>query len=936
MSNIVAQASFNSGEWSPTLYARVDMQKYRSGAALLYNWFVDYRGGASTRTGTKYVIQAYKSASQVRVIRFQASFNVGYAIEIGDAYMRFIFEGAPVLEPTKAVNGATNANPCVLDIPGSGYAIGDWIYVTGCGGMTQINGRYFRVQNVVGNAVTIGDLNGVNINSTAYGSFTTPGTAARIYTIASPYTSADDLRLIKFTQNVNQMILCHPNHVPYTLTLLSANNWSLVPATIGSTAVTPSSVSVSTTLGAGNTNYSYGVTSIDVNGQESSLSAVASLENKEDIRSTAGSIQISWPAVAGAVGYNVYASNVSYFGVVPYGVQYGFIGACTGTSLIDSNIAADFSQTPPLSRNPFVGSGVDYATITAPGVYTVVPSVSFTGTATVAATGQAVLSIQGTPGIAAGGVGFAIGDSVTFPNGVVMIVTNVAAGAITAWSVSSAGGFTAGSAPANPVAMTATSGGGSAATANFVWGVSQIIVTSAGAGYIGVPTVGFSAGAATATAVLQSVSNGNPTVPSYCQQRLVLAGQPGSPSTFHMSKTGAYFNFDVSSPSRSDDAITGTLVYGQLASIKSIVASTAGMIILTDTATWLVNGGQAGAAITPSAIVANPQSFVGANDVPPIVANYDILFVESKGSGIRDLAYNIYYNVFTGTDISILSSHLFHGYSVVEWAWAEKPFYIAHAVRDDGYMLNLTFLKEQEFVGWTHYVTEGSFRSVAAVTEDTADSGVVDAVYVVTERSIGGSNLKYIERFADRVYPNGKEDAIAVDSALVYSGPPATSFTGAEHLAGKVCTGLADGEIIPSFTMPANGMFTLGTAASKVVIGLVYICDLQTLALDIGEPTVQGKVKKISSVDVRVNETLGLQIGQDASHLVDMKDLVDGTVGSMLTGQTTQVVNGLFSGDARTIIGPAWTVPGQYFIRQNKPYPATVLGVFPTITVGDK
>ena len=47
MGEIVAQASFNSGEWSPNLYARVDLQKYHSGAALLENFYVDYRGGAS-------------------------------------------------------------------------------------------------------------------------------------------------------------------------------------------------------------------------------------------------------------------------------------------------------------------------------------------------------------------------------------------------------------------------------------------------------------------------------------------------------------------------------------------------------------------------------------------------------------------------------------------------------------------------------------------------------------------------------------------------------------------------------------------------------------------------------------------------------------------------------------------------------------------------
>ena len=78
------QSSFNSGEWSPKLFSRVDIAKYRSGAALLQNFFVDYRGGASTRPGTKYVLQCFKSATAVRLIPFQASFSVGYVLEFGD------------------------------------------------------------------------------------------------------------------------------------------------------------------------------------------------------------------------------------------------------------------------------------------------------------------------------------------------------------------------------------------------------------------------------------------------------------------------------------------------------------------------------------------------------------------------------------------------------------------------------------------------------------------------------------------------------------------------------------------------------------------------------------------------------------------------------------------------------------------------------------
>lgn len=938
MSEVVAQASFNSGEWAPSLYARVDLQKYRAGAALLENFFIDYRGGASTRPGTKYVIQAYLSDFPVRVIQFQASFNVGYALEFGNFYMRPMFQGSPVLESPFAISGATQANPCVITVTGNNYAIGDWIFIDDTiVGMTQLAGRYFSISNVTGSAVTLADLNGVAIDSTGYGAYVSGGNAARIYVVPSPFAAAD-LQLLKFAQNIDSMVITHPEYTPQLLTLNGPTSWAFTPLTIGATIAPPTGVSVSTTLSAGSspgTNYSYVVTSIDQNGQESNASIPAGLLDKQDIRSTAGTNQISWTAAPGAVAYNVYEANVSYFGAVPAGVQYGFIGTCKGTSFIDDNIGPDFSQTPPISTNPFIGGSILTTDVTAPGTYTTIPTWALSGgSPTVAGAVASVMQMQSWT-LTFSGTGYHVGQAVQFPNGVVLIVATTSSGSVTSFQPltypgSSPGSITEGTLPS---VMNSVSPG--TITIHPVWGVGLLTITNPGLGYASAPTLAASSGAATATCTVSALGGTNPSVPTFFQQRLVFGNTDTAPQTFWMSKPGQYYNFDISNPSEAGDAITGTLVSGVLNSVKSFVSSAAGLLVATDKGFWMVNGGSAGSAVTPSSIVANAQAQVGANDVPPIVANYDVLYIQSKGSGVRDLAFNIYFSIFTGTDISILSSHLFFGYEILQWAWAELPFYVVWAVRNDGAMLTLTFLKEQEFVGWSHQVTEGSFNSVCVVTEQTADAGNVDAVYTVVGRSVNGNAVQYIERVAERIFPNGASSAWTVDAGIQYVGAPATSFMGAEHLAGLTVTGLADGMVIPPFTMPVNGEFTLGTAASTVTVGIGFTCQLQTLALDLGEPSVQGKVKKINAADVRVADTLGLSIGPDFDHLVPMKDLIVGNVSSMLTGQESQVVSDLVTGDARTFLGPAWTVPGQYCIEQAQPLPASVLGVFPLITMGD-
>lgn len=937
MSTPVIQTSFNAGEWAPALNARVDLAKYHSGAALLLNFFVDYRGGATTRPGTKYVLQCFRPATQVRIIPFQASFTVSFVLEFGNQYIRFFSNGAPVLEAATTISGATRANPGVITDVGHGYGNGDWIYISNVGGMTQLNGNYYIVGTTTANTYTLTDLQGNVIDTTAFGTYTSGGQAQRVYTLISPYNSTD-LSQIKYSQNVNQLVLCHPNYQPYILTLNTFNSWTIAPISFGSTIAAPSAgLSASSTLAAGSVNYAYVITSVDVNGQESAQSAFLTLANLQDIRSVAGSNDLGWSAVTGALSYNVYRAEPRYGSPVPAGSQFGFVGNLQGTSFTDSNIQPDFSQGPPVVLNPFIGTGVISITLTSSGNgYLSVPTVQLTAApgGGTTATAFAYLSLVAAT-LANPGTGYAVNDTISLNGGVLLVVTSIGGlGAISTFSINTHGLVTSGFAPSSPAGQIATSGSGSGATFNVNWGVSVVQISNPGTGYLVAPSVTFVGGspglAATATTTLGAPSAGNPTVPGFFDQRMVLAGPVGNPQQFNMSQPGSYFNFNVNNPIEPDDAIQASLVSGRLNSIKSMVTMPAGLIMFSDQQAWLINGGSAGAPVSATSIAANSQAYNGASDLPPIIANANILYVQAKSSIVRDLAYNFYTNVYAGTNISTLSSHLFFGFTLTEWCWSEEPFKLVWAVRNDGDLLSCTYQKEQEMVAWAHHSTLGTFKSIASVTEIPA-SGPVDAVYHVVQRVINGNTTQYIERFVELIYPQGYKSSWFVDAGITYSGAPATNFSGAQHLGGQTVTGVADGKVIPPFTMPVNGQFTLGTAASIVTVGIPITAQLQTLALDLGEPTVQGKRKKVSAVTIRSYNTLGISVGRTFNTLVPMKDFVLGNIGTM----SNQLVTDLVTSDGRTIVDPQWDVFGQFCIQQSQPYPASILGVIPEIEVGD-
>jgi hypothetical protein len=757
------QTSFSAGELSPTMYARVDQAKFHIGAAKLLNFFVDYRGGASNRPGFELVCRALKSSAAVRMIRFQFSTIQNYELEFGDFYMRVIKDGGLVLEAAKTITGITQANPGVITSNAHGFSNTDQLNFTVLG-MTQLNNKDFFAANVTANTFTLVDWNGNPINTAGYGAFIS-GTVSRVLKVVSPYAAAD-LEKLKFTQSADVLTICHPSYAPYDLSRASETSWTFTAVNLGTAIIAPTGTAAAANGAGAGTWYSYVVTAVDANGEESIASAPANVANALDIASAPGSVTISWISSVGAVQYNVYKALPVDGVAVSTGALYGYMASSTTTSANDTNIIPDFTVTPPTHKNPLSGN--------------------------------------------------------------------------------------------------------------------------------------------------------NPATVTYDQQRKVYAGSTAAPETFWMSKPGQFKNFDSSNPVRPDDAITGTLVSRQVNQIKYMLSMPNGLIMLTSGGAWQISG--IGDVLSPSTVKATPQAFNGCGDVEPLTINYEILYVQQKGTIVRDLSYNFYTNIYTGADLTILSNHLFYGYTITDWTYAEEPFKIVWAVRSDGKLLSLTYLKEQEVFGWALHETNGLFLSISSIPEDEED-----AVYAVIQRTIEGQDIKFIERMHSRLMA-GPEDAFFVDCGLSYSGTATTIFGGLDHLEGEIVTILGDGNVFPEQEV-VNGTVTLSQACSKAAIGLGYTAQLKTLYLDTGgEPTIQGRRKAIQAFTARVTETRGISMGPDFDHLDDFKDRDFDTLGEPIQ---------LYTGDERMIISGGWTTEGQVCVEQANPLPATILGVIPEFTVGD-
>lgn len=256
--------------------------------------------------------------------------------------------------------------------------------------------------------------------------------------------------------------------------------------------------------------------------------------------------------------------------------------------------------------------------------------------------------------------------------------------------------------------------------------------------------------------------NGYPSTVVYYQQRLYFAASSAYPQTIWASRTGDYKDFGKSNPVQDDDRIVYTYAGRQVNEIRHLI-DVGSLVVLTSGGEFVATGDQ-NKVLTPSSFSLSSQGSNGSSDVPPIAVSNIALFIQEKGSVVRDLAYSFDVDGFQGNDLTILANHLFQKRSIIDWSFCIVPFSSAFCVRDDGKLLVLTYLRDQQVFAWSPQSSAGKYESTCGIGE-----GSEDAIYFVVNRTINGQVVRYIERLASRQFTNDL-DAFFVDSGLSYDG----------------------------------------------------------------------------------------------------------------------------------------------------------------------
>lgn len=229
------QSAFNAGELSPLLDGRVDESvaaTYRRGCRRLENFIPTVQGPVIRRSGTRFVRGVKNHADRTWLARFEFSVEQAYILEFGNEYIRFHANHGTVLESAQSIVSITQANPGVMEITAHGYSNGDEVYLSGIGGMTELNGRYVKAANVTTDTFELNDLDDNAIDTSGVDAYTSGGTAARVYEIASPYlaadmTNSDGSFTLHMVQSGDVIYICNKNYATRKLSRLGNTNWTL-------------------------------------------------------------------------------------------------------------------------------------------------------------------------------------------------------------------------------------------------------------------------------------------------------------------------------------------------------------------------------------------------------------------------------------------------------------------------------------------------------------------------------------------------------------------------------------------------------------------------------------------------------------------------------------------------------------------------------------
>lgn len=331
--------------------------------------------------------------------------------------------------------------------------------------------------------------------------------------------------------------------------------------------------------------------------------------------------------------------------------------------------------------------------------------------------------------------------------------------------------------------------------------------------------------------------------------------------------------------------------------------------------------------ITPTNFNMKTVSTNGSSGVAPVAVDDTGIFVSRSGTRIFQLSFSGQVNDYEDSELSILSPEICQP-GVVRMAVQRNPDTRIHLVRSDGTVVVLIFDKAESTTCFIEVETDGFVRDVVI-----QHGGIEDSVYYHVQRTINGSTVYYLEKWALETEAVGGNLNKMADSFIVYSGVSTSTITGLDHLEGEDVVVWGDGVDLGSFQV-SSGSISLGsTRISSAIVGLPYeaIYKSTKLAYAAQAGTALVQRKRLDHVGLILANThaQGIQYGSDEDNLDDLP-MVE--LGAIVGGDT---IHETYDADSVEFNG-TWATDSRLVLKAQAPRPCTVLAAVISLETHEK
>jgi hypothetical protein len=346
------------------------------------------------------------------------------------------------------------------------------------------------------------------------------------------------------------------------------------------------------------------------------------------------------------------------------------------------------------------------------------------------------------------------------------------------------------------------------------------------------------------------------------------------------------------------------------------------LILGADGAEQAIGSSSFDEVITPTNFHIKPAGTQGSSNVGAVQIDHDGYFVNRSGARVYRLSMATGSFDYSTTDATQLVPEL-GLIGIVRMDVQRQPDARLHCVLSDGTVMLMIVEKSQEVQAWVTVDTTGDIEDVCVLPAASGD--LDDQVYYIVKRTINGSTVRFIEKWAQEQDCRGGTSSELADAHIVFSGSLTTTFS-LPHLPNTEVVVWADGADVGTndttdptswtqqYTTSGAGLLTLTTAATNVVAGLGYTGQFKSARLGdvIGKSmTAQGVALVMHDVHKH-----GLRIGRDFTTLDNLPDIEQGTT------VTTDVRTDY---DEDPIVLPGrWSTDERLCLQAQAPRPVTV------------